>query len=98
MAETSNNSSTFTYVAVLLAVLIVAAAGLMYVQSGSSGGTDSSQSTFAALSQGIPLHVGEALWPVTPVACNDWLTISKNGGRCVVRCRRHRVVAIIGIG
>ncbi len=61
MAETSNNSSTFTYIAAFLAVLIVGAAGLMYLQSGNSGGADSSRSTFAALSQGIPLHVGEAL-------------------------------------
>ena len=58
MAETSNRSSIFTYVTAVLAVLIVAAAGIMHLQSSKGGGADS---TLAALSQGIPLHTSRAL-------------------------------------
>lgn len=61
MAENSKNSSIFTVIAVILAVLIVAAAALMYLQPGRGDGVDARQLTLAALSQGIPLHVGDAL-------------------------------------
>jgi twitching motility protein PilJ len=61
MAETSDSSSTFTYIAAFLAVLITAAAGLMYLQNDSSGSGDGSRTAFAALSQAMPLHAGEVL-------------------------------------
>ncbi len=61
MAENSKNSSTFTVVTAILAVLILAAAALMYLQPGKGDGVDARQLTLAALSQGIALHAGDAL-------------------------------------
>ncbi len=49
------------YVTVSLALLIIAAAALMYMQSSKSGGATAPQLTLSALSQGIPLHAGNAL-------------------------------------
>ncbi|NOX69572.1 MAG: methyl-accepting chemotaxis protein [Gammaproteobacteria bacterium] len=61
MAENSKNSSTFTVVTALLAILILAAAALMYLQPGKSDGGDARQLMLAALAQGIPLHASEAI-------------------------------------
>jgi twitching motility protein PilJ len=61
MANKSDKSSSFTILAVTIAVLLLAAGGLLYLQSGNSGGSDSSRAEFAALSQAIPLHASSAL-------------------------------------
>jgi len=61
MADTFKKTSTFTYAATMLAVLIIAAGGFMYLQSGKSDGADTSQLALAALSQGIVLHARDAL-------------------------------------
>ncbi len=61
MADTSKKASTFTVAAAMLAVLIIAAGGFMYLQSGKSDGADTSQLALAALSQGIVLHARDAL-------------------------------------
>lgn len=61
MADNSSKSSIFTYTASILAVLIIAAAGFMYLQSSERGGADTSQLTLAALSQGIALHARDAI-------------------------------------
>ena len=61
MADTSKKASTFTYATAILAVLIMAASGVMYLQSGRSDGADTSQLALAAMSQGIVLHARDAL-------------------------------------
>ena len=61
MADTSEKASTFTYVAAILAVSIIAAGGFMYLQSGKSDAADTSQLALAAVSQGIVLHARDAL-------------------------------------
>ena len=43
------------------ALLLLAAAGFLYLQSIDGGGSDTTRSEFAALSQAIPLHAGNAL-------------------------------------
>jgi hypothetical protein len=59
MATKTDNASTFKIVAGLTAVLLIAAAGLIYLQSGSDG--SSSGSELAALSQAIPSQATRAL-------------------------------------
>ena len=59
MATKTDNASTFKIVAGLTAVLLIAAAGLIYLQSGSDG--SSSGSELAALSQAIPSQAARAL-------------------------------------
>lgn len=61
MANKTSKSSSFTILAVTMAMLLVAAGGLLYLQSGSGGGSDSTGPELAALSQAIPLHAGTAL-------------------------------------
>jgi twitching motility protein PilJ len=61
MADTSKKASTFTVAAAMLAVLIIAAGGFMYLQSGKSDVADTSQLALAALSQGIVLHARDGL-------------------------------------
>ena len=61
MASNPDKSSIFTVLAVVLAVLILSAAGLIYSQSSGDGGASGSSAVPAALSQSIPLHVANAL-------------------------------------
>ena len=61
MATYSSKSSAFTIMAAALAVVLIAAAGVLYLQSGSSGGGDGNQPVFAALSQSIPRHASAAI-------------------------------------
>ena len=61
MAHKTDKSSSFTLLTATIAILLLAAAGLLYLQSGSGGGSGSTGSEFAALSQAIPLHAGSAL-------------------------------------
>ena len=59
MATKTDNASTFKIVAGLIAVLLIAAAGLVYLQSESGG--SSSGPELAALSQAIPSQAARAL-------------------------------------
>jgi len=61
MPQMTDKSSTFTIVAAALAVSLIAAAGLLYLQSGNSAGGDGNAPGLAAVSQAIPLHVSHAL-------------------------------------
>jgi len=61
MANKTGKSSSFTILAATIAILILAAAGLLYLQFSGGGGSDASRAEFAALSQAIPLHAGAAL-------------------------------------
>ncbi len=61
MTNKTSKSSSFTILAATIALLIIAAAGLLYLQSGSGGGSDSSRAELAELSQAIPLHASSAL-------------------------------------
>jgi len=60
MANKSSKSSSFSILAASIAILLIAAGGLLYLQPG-SGGSDSSRAELAALSQAIPLHAQSAL-------------------------------------
>ena len=57
----NDKSSTFTILAAALAVSIIAAAGLLYLQSGNSAVSAGNAPALAAVSQAIPLHVSHAL-------------------------------------
>jgi twitching motility protein PilJ len=59
MANKTDNASTFKIVAILTAVLLLAAAALVYLQARSAGGT--AESELAALSQAIPSQAAAAL-------------------------------------
>ena len=59
MATKTDNASTFKTVAGVIAVLLIAAAGLIYLQSGSGG--SSSGPELAALSQAIPSQAARSL-------------------------------------
>ena len=61
MANKTSKSSTFTILAVTIAILLVGAGGFLYLQPGSGGGSDSARAEFAALSQAIPMHASSAL-------------------------------------
>lgn len=61
MAQITRKSSTFTILTATIAILLLAAGGFLYLQSGAAGGGDTSRSGFAVLSQAIPLHAGNAL-------------------------------------
>ena len=61
MAQKSNRSSSFTLLAVALAVLLLMAAATSYLQSRSPGGLSGGEAEYAVLSQAIPLHAGAAL-------------------------------------
>ncbi|MBT8079620.1 MAG: hypothetical protein KJO31_13665, partial [Gammaproteobacteria bacterium] len=58
MADNTEKSSAYTIAAGLLAVMLVAAAGIVYWQY--MQGDDNSGSRLAALSQAIPLHATNA--------------------------------------
>ena len=61
MARTTNKSSAFTILASLLALSLLAAAGVMYLQS-NQGGTDGGMApALAAMSQAMPLHAANAM-------------------------------------
>ena len=61
MANKTGKSSSFTILAVSIAILLVAAGGLLFLQSQNGGGSDASRAEFAALSQSIPLYAAGAL-------------------------------------
>jgi twitching motility protein PilJ len=61
MANKTSKSSSFTLLAVAAAIFLIAAGGLLYLQSSSGSGSDSKSVEFAALSQSIPLHATTAL-------------------------------------
>lgn len=61
MAQNTDKSSAFTVVAALLAVSLVAAAGILFLRSGSGGGSDGNSPALAAASQAIPLHAAQAV-------------------------------------
>jgi twitching motility protein PilJ len=61
MSQITDKSSAFTILASALAVSLIAAAAVLYLQAGNSGATDSSAPALAAVSQAIPLHASGAL-------------------------------------
>ena len=61
MAQKSNRSSSFTSLAVALAVLLLLAAAVSYLQSTSFDGVSGDDAEYAVLSQAIPLHAGAAV-------------------------------------
>jgi twitching motility protein PilJ len=61
MANKTSKSSSFTLIAVAIAILLIGAGGLLYLQSSSGGGSDPASAEFAALSQAIPLHATTSL-------------------------------------
>jgi twitching motility protein PilJ len=61
MPQMTDKSSTFTIVAAALAVSLLVAAGLLYLQSQNSAAGDGNAPGLAAVSQAIPLHVSHAL-------------------------------------
>ncbi|MFQ5982309.1 MAG: methyl-accepting chemotaxis protein [Woeseiaceae bacterium] len=61
MAQKPDRSSAFTILTATIAVLLLAAAGFSYLQSSAGGESGGARSEFAALSQAIPLHAGNAL-------------------------------------
>ncbi len=61
MARTTEKSSTFTILASLLAVSLLAAAGVMYLQSAAGGSDAGPAPALAALSQAMPLHASSAV-------------------------------------
>ena len=61
MASNTDQSSVFTVLASALAVSLIAAAGISYLQSGNDAGSDSSSPALAAISQAVPLHAQAAL-------------------------------------
>ncbi len=60
MANKTSKLSSFTILSASIAILVIVAGGLLYLQPGGSG-LDLSRAEFAALSQAIPLHAGNAL-------------------------------------
>ena len=61
MASNTDQSSVFTILASALAVSLIAAAGISYLQSGNDAGSDNSGPALAAISQAVPLHAQAAL-------------------------------------
>jgi twitching motility protein PilJ len=61
MASNTDRSSVFTILAAALAVALIAAAGISYLQSGNSGASEGSSTALAAISQAIPLHARAAM-------------------------------------
>ena len=56
MATNSAQSSAFTAIAAALAVSLVSAAGILYLQAGAAGGGGSDNARFVAVSQSLPRH------------------------------------------
>ena len=61
MARQTDKSSTFTILASLLGLSVLATAGILYLQSTGSGSSDAASAALAAVSQAIPLHAAAAL-------------------------------------
>ena len=61
MARQTDKSSTFTILALLLGLSVLATAGVLYLQSTGSGSSDAASAALAAVSQAIPLHAAAAL-------------------------------------
>jgi twitching motility protein PilJ len=61
MFKKSENTSAFTLMVLLTAVLLLAAAVVLYVQSGTAVDGDSPTHELAALSQAVPLHAANAV-------------------------------------
>ena len=61
MARNTDKSSAFTILALLLGLSLLATAGILYLQSTSSGSSDGAGAALAAVSQAIPLHAASAL-------------------------------------
>ena len=61
MAIETDNASTFRVIAGILAILMIVAAGLIYLQSGTDDGPASDSAVLAAVSQSIPLHANAAI-------------------------------------
>jgi twitching motility protein PilJ len=61
MAQKSNRSSSFISLAVALAILLLLAAVVSYLQSGSSDGVVGDEAEYAVLSQAIPLQAQAAV-------------------------------------
>jgi len=61
MARTTNKSSTFTILASLLALALLATAGVMYLQSTEGGAEGGPAPALAAMSQAMPLHAASAV-------------------------------------
>jgi hypothetical protein len=61
MATNSARSSAFTAMAAALAVSLVGAAGILYLQAGAAGGGGSDNARFVAVSQSLPRHAVSAV-------------------------------------
>jgi twitching motility protein PilJ len=61
MVKKSENTSAFTVMALLTAVLLLAAAVVLYFQSGTVADGESPTHELAALSQAVPLHAANAV-------------------------------------
>ncbi len=61
MAQITDKSSAFTIIASALAVSLIAAAAVLFLQSGNSSSSGGSAPALAAVSQAIPLHTSSAL-------------------------------------
>jgi len=61
MADKIEKASSFKNIAGVLALSLIAAAALVYVQAGNREAASPSRPVFAALSQAIPLHAEQAL-------------------------------------
>jgi twitching motility protein PilJ len=61
MFQISDKSSTFTTIAAVMAVSLIGAAAVLYLQSGNSGAAQGNTAALAAVSQAIPLHTSAAL-------------------------------------
>jgi twitching motility protein PilJ len=61
MATNSAQSSAFTAMAAALAVSLVGAAGILYLQAGAAGDGGSNNSRFVAVSQSLPRHAMAAV-------------------------------------
>src|SRR5690606_17207672 len=56
MAKTPDNTSAFSLLALAMAILLLAAAVVLYLQSGTGAEGESPTHELAALSQAVPLH------------------------------------------
>jgi twitching motility protein PilJ len=61
MARNTDKSSAFTILVSLLAVALIAVAGITYLESSGGGQADSGTAALAAVSQAIPLHATSAV-------------------------------------
>jgi len=61
MARQTDKSYTFTILASLLGLSVLATAGVLYLQSTGSGSSDGASAALAAVSQAIPLHAAAAV-------------------------------------